>query len=232
MRNLEKYASALGLELDALALADFDTLAAMLARYNEKFNLTAVTDKDGIELRHFADSLAVLAAGAPEDGASVIDVGCGAGFPSLPMKLARRDLSVSFLDSTAKKLGFIENVCECLSLADTKTLCGRAEELAHNPLYREKFDFAVSRGVANLAVLAECMLPFCKVGGAVLALKGGRAEDELEKAKAAIAKCGGEFEKISSFTVSGQESRIVIIRKVRSTPKALPRRWAQIIKDV
>ncbi len=232
MINLEKYASCLSISLDARALDGFDTLAKMLVEYNEKFNLTAITDPDGIELRHFADSLAVLAAMPDKSAKSMIDVGCGAGFPSLPIKIANREIAVSFLDSTAKKLGFIADVCEALSLENTQTICGRAEEVAHTAEHREKYDLAVSRGVANLAVLAECMLPYCKVGGYLLALKGSRAEEELEKASSAIEKCGGKFEQIKAFQIGDMESRVIIIKKVRHTPAALPRRWAQIIKDV
>lgn len=231
MKNLNSYAEQLGIVLDSYQLSQFDTFAEMLINSNKQFNLTAVTDREAIDLRHFADSLSVLTAEPVAEGASLIDVGCGAGFPSLPMKIARPDMSVTFLDSTAKKLGFIDGVCERLSLDKAQTICARAEELGHKEDFRERFDVVTARGVANLAALAEVCLPLCKVGGVFLALKGHGAEGEILVAEKTLARCGGKFERIHTVTVGSLECRIVVIKKVAPTPSAYPRRWAQIVKD-
>ncbi len=231
MSDLNFYAKQLGIELDSNKLSQFDTFAEMLISANKQFNLTAVTDREAIDLRHFADSMSVLTAEPIAQGASLIDVGCGAGFPSLPIKIARPDIDVTFLDSTAKKLGFIDNVCDSLSLENARTVCARAEELCHKGGCRESFDVVTARGVANLAALSEVCLPLCKVGGVFLALKGQGAESEISLSEKILARCGGKFERIHTVSVGGLECRVVVIRKIAPTPPSYPRRWAQIVKE-
>ncbi len=208
----------------------FETLYRALVDFNAHTNLTAITDEAGVILRHFADSLTA----APYMGAKaakVIDIGCGGGFPTLPLAIARSDCSYTALDSTAKKLTFVEQAATALSLP-VKTLPARAEEVATDAAYRERFDLAVSRAVARLNILCELCLPFVKIGGRFLALKGADGEAELAEAESAIAKLGGRLIAKHSFTLGSAGQRVILeIEKVRPTPAAYPRAFAKIKKN-
>ena len=189
--NLEKYAT------DALA-ARFEELTERLLAFNKCVNLTAITDPEEIILRHYADCL--LAADAFPQGATVLDVGCGGGFPCLPLAIARPDLTITGLDSTAKKLVFVENTAKEMGLA-LSTVAGRAEELAHGQM-RQHFDVVTARAVAALNVLVEWSLPFLKVGGKMIALKGSGGKDELQAARNAIKTLGGSKVSLKEYELS------------------------------
>lgn len=207
----------------------FDKYASLLIEWNSKFNLTAIKDPDGIVVKHFVDSLAVLSENKLEG--SLIDVGTGAGFPGLPLLIANDNLNVTFLDSTGKKIRFIETVLDELGLfADTVN--ARAEEAAKDEFLRESFDFATARAVSNLRDLSEYCLPFVKVGGKFISMKSAKTDEEIRDAKEAIKVLGGEIEKINSFELADcGERTLIFIKKVRPTPTKYPRNYSQIVKN-
>lgn len=207
----------------------FDKYASLLVEWNSKFNLTAIKDPDGIVVKHFVDSLIVL--GENKIEGSLIDVGTGAGFPGLPLLIASDNLDVTFLDSTGKKIKFIETVLDELGLfADTFN--ARAEEAAKDEFLRENFDFATARAVSNLRDLSEYCLPFVKVGGKFISMKSAKTEEEITDAKEAIKVLGGEIEKVNSFELADcGERTLIFIKKVRQTPTKYPRNYSQIIKN-
>lgn len=207
----------------------FITFAEELIETNKVMNLTAITEPREVCIRHFADSLALLTA-YDFSGKRVIDVGCGAGFPGLPLRLAKSDLSLTLLDSLAKRINFLSGVCEKLSLSDVELLHARAEEQALKPGYREGFDIAVSRAVADLSMLSEMCLPFVKVGGVMLAMKAADCEEEINRAKNAIKTLGGAIEGRFDYPLydTDRTNTVLIIKKVSETPKKYPRRFAKI----
>lgn len=207
----------------------FDKYASLLIEWNAKFNLTAIKDPDGIVVKHFVDSLAVLSENKLEG--SLIDVGTGAGFPGLPLLIASDSLNVTFLDSTGKKIKFIETVLDELGLfADT--LNSRAEDAAKKDYLRESFDFATARAVSNLRDLSEYCLPFVKTGGKFISMKSAKTDEEIKNAKEAIKVLGGEIEKINSFELADcGERTLIFIKKVRPTPTKYPRNYSQIVKN-
>lgn len=207
----------------------FDKYASLLIEWNSKFNLTAIKDPDGIVVKHFVDSLAVLSENKLEG--SLIDVGTGAGFPGLPLLIANDNLNVTFLDSTGKKIRFIETVLDELGLfADTVN--ARAEEAARDEFLRESFDFATARAVSNLRDLSEYCLPFVKVGGKFISMKSAKTDEEIRDAKEAIKVLGGEIEKINSFELADcGERTLIFIKKVRPTSTKYPRNYSQIVKN-
>lgn len=231
LEKLKEYALNFGVELDKTALERFDTYGRLLAEWNEKINLTAITDPEGIALKHFADSLSILKYCKIGEGASLIDVGTGAGFPGLALLIARPDIKLTLLDGTKKKLGVIENILESIGLSAT-LLHSRAEEAGQNSNYREGFDFATARAVANLRELSEYCLPFVKKGGRFISMKAARADEEIAGAKKAIAVLGGKIEKHESFALfEAGERNIIVIKKISSTPGKYPRPSAKIAKN-
>ncbi len=218
--------TSLGICADA---APFDIFREELLAANEVMNLTAITDPDEVNLRHFADSLSLLSAYDFSDK-RVIDVGCGAGFPGLPLRLARADISLTLLDALAKRIGFLQGVCDRLGLSDVDCIHARAEELAAKDEYREGFDIAVSRAVADLRMLSELTLPFVKVGGVFLAMKARDCEDEIKCAENAIKTLGGELETRVDYTIPTTDitHTVLVIRKENPTPARFPRRFAKI----
>lgn len=203
----------------------FAALLKDLLAFNAVTNLTAITDPEEVILRHFADSLTV--ADKIPEGASVIDVGCGGGFPTLPLAIARRDLSITALDSTAKKLVFVENTAKKLSLK-VKTLAARAEEI---PEHREQYDVAVSRAVARMNLLDELCLPLVRVGGLFIAMKGASGMEELDEAAKGIVALGGKVKDTDAFTLQSAGERVLItVEKVSPTPITYPRSWGKIKK--
>ena len=204
-------------------------LCEELVRVNTYMNLTAITDTEGIVYRHIVDCLHVCP--YIETGASVADVGCGGGFPTLPIAIARPDLAITAIDSTAKKLEFVKSVAKDLELNVT-TLSVRAEELGNDPLYREKFDVCVSRAVARLSMLNELCLPLVRVGGTFLPMKGQDHAAELLEAKGGIKKLGAELVRDDEFDMENAGTRsIMVIKKVQNTPKSYPRAFAKIKKS-
>lgn len=232
---IQDFCNNSGIEMSNDTLQGFDTLCKSLLEFNTHTNLTAIKDEEGVAIKHFADSLAALKFDLIPKNAKVIDIGCGAGFPGLPLAHARRDLSLTFLDSTAKKLKFTEKACGELSI-DARFLPVRAEEVSSDKQYRENFDIAVSRAVASLPVLLELSLPFVKVGGIFIAYKATGASEELEASKKAIPMLGGKY--IETLEVQLPESSdgeilhhsLIIVKKIKNTPVQYPRRYAQIVK--
>ncbi|MCH5192008.1 MAG: 16S rRNA (guanine(527)-N(7))-methyltransferase RsmG [Oscillospiraceae bacterium] len=220
----------LGVSIDAGAFARLDRFAEMLVETNKSFNLTAITEPDDVTVKHFADSLSVFKFADIPENASIIDVGTGAGFPGLVLKLARPDIRMTFLDSTRKKLGFIESVLSENGLsADIVHM--RAEEAARLPKYREKFDFATARAVASLPVLSEYCLPFVKTGGTFISMKSADSTEEIDIAKSAISILGGKIFQNQVFDlVENTPRRIILIKKNSQTPTKYPRPSAQISK--
>ena len=216
--------------LSAESIKAFQVYAAMLRKWNEKMNLTNIVDDQGIAIRHFIDSLTLVSRIEDEarkqgrQNLSLIDVGTGTGFPGIPLKVAMGNLSVTLLDSLKKRISFLDAVCEQLQLKDIRTVHGRAEECAKNKLYREKFDISTARAVAALPTLCEYCLPYVKVGGIFLAMKG-HVEEETEAAQKAIVTLGGTLETVHTFTLPGTDMQrsIVVIRKIRPTPPKYPR---------
>ncbi len=208
-----------------------DIIGECLRETNAVMNLTALTDEKGVGLLHFWDSLTLLDTGLFKDK-SVIDVGCGGGFPSLPLALCSNNCTVTSNDATAKKLNYVLETAQKAGIKNLKTLCGRAEELGLKKEYREKYDIAVARGVARLNVLCEWCMPFVKVGGYFVAMKGEKGREEVEEAKKAISVLGGELVDIIDIKVPEFEylHTLVIIKKTKNTPKDYPRRNSQIQK--
>jgi 16S rRNA (guanine527-N7)-methyltransferase len=208
-----------------------DIIGESLRDKNAVMNLTALTDEKGVGLLHFWDSLTLLDTGLFKN-ARVIDVGCGGGFPSLPLALCADDCVIVSNDATAKKLAYVAETAEKAGISNLETLCGRAEELALLPENRENFDIAVARGVARLNVLCEWCMPFVKVGGYFVAMKGEKGREEAEEAKKAIALLGGEMVDIIDKKVPEFDylHTLIIIKKVKPTPKNYPRRNSQIQK--
>lgn len=210
--------------VDAPAKERLKRYYELLVEWNERMNLTALTEPQDVALKHFADSLTLLQYAEIKDGASMIDVGTGAGFPGLVLKIARPDIRFTLLDSLNKRLNFLDTVCEELGLEEVETVHSRAEDGSRTQL-RDSFDYAVARAVAPLNVLAEYCLPYVKVGGAFLAMKGKTAAEELADAESAIKKLGGEVADKRIFTLGEAGERgIIEIAKIAPTPKEYPRK--------
>ena len=217
--QLEQYAT------EALS-CKFAELTDRLLDYNSRVNLTAITDPEQIILRHYADCLAAADA-FPKD-VTVLDVGCGGGFPCLPLAIARPDLTITGLDSTEKKLRFVDSTAKEMGLNLT-TLVGRAEELSHAS-YREHFDVVTARAVAALNVLSEWCLPFVKVGGQMIALKGSSGKEELAAAKKGIEILGGAKVQLKEYMLSDMGRTLITMQKSRPTPECYPRPNGKIMK--
>lgn len=220
----------MGVAADETALDRFEAFHAILDEYNARMDLTAVLDEDERVDRHDLDSAAPLAHGLLAQGAKVIDVGTGAGFPGLPLKIAQPDISLTLLDSLDKRVRFLGDVCAATGLTDVTCLHARAEEA---PELHGQFDAAVSRAVARLYLLCELCLPFVRTGGVFLAMKGPDCAAELDEARSAIRKLGGTYERTARYTIPGTDvtHSVVVIRKTAPTPPKYPRRWAKMQKE-
>ena len=218
------------INVDEDAFKRLDTFAEMLIETNKSFNLTAIKEPDDVTVKHFADCLSIFKYVDIPENAKIIDVGTGAGFPGLVLKLYRPDIQMTFLDSTKKRLGFIENVLnECGIKGDILHM--RAEEAAQLVKYREKYDFATARAVAALPVLSEYCLPFVKVGGSFVSMKSAESNEEISEAKKAISILGGKIQEDILFDlVENMPRRIIRIEKNSQTPTKYPRPSAQIAK--
>ena len=207
----------------------FDLYMKLLLEWNEKINLTAITEPSEIMTKHFLDSLTCIQSGYIKDGASLVDVGTGAGFPGIPIKIERSDIKLTLMDSLNKRINFLKEVSSQLSL-NTNCVHIRVEDAGNDLKYREKFDVAVSRAVANLSTLSEYCLPLVKVGGFMLAMKGKEIDEELANAKPLIKLLGGEVAEVQLHTIDGTDitHSIVVIKKVSSTIKKYPRNGKKV----
>lgn len=227
---LKKAASSLEISLDEEALERFDLYASLLVELNSKVNLTAVTEPEEIVFKHFADSLSVLKYAEPKESASLIDVGSGAGFPGLPLLIARPKLSLTMIDGTKKKIDALNEILKALGLK-ARALHLRAEEAGTMPEFRESFDFATARAVAKLRVLEELCLPLVKKDGFFLALKGPKGEEEIRDAEKAALILGGKITKSDSFYLPLCGKRLLIhTKKLSPTPEKYPRPSVKISK--
>ena len=244
MELLQEGARALGLHLTSKHLRAFQAYYQELAAWNRKFNLTTVTGYEEVQVRHFLDSLTCLLA-LPVPGLDglerlpqvvplstrdapllCIDVGTGAGFPGLPVKIMRPALHMTLLDSSRKKVSFLQHLVECLGLSGVEPLWGRAEEIGQDVHHRERYDVVLARAVADLVVLVEYCLPLCRKGGCFIAQKGAEIEREVKNAEAATALLGGKLRDIKSLRLPGLKDprSLVLIEKVGQTPAKYPRR--------
>ena len=223
MESILRTGSAqLDITLDDTQIRQLQDYALLLQDWNERMNLTAITDDTGIAQKHFLDSLTALCTNRVQG--RVIDVGCGAGFPGLVLKIAKPEISLTLLDSLQKRIRFLETVTAELNLSGVEFVHARAEDGARR--VREQFDTVVSRAVANMTVLSELCLPILKVGGYFLALKGPLADAELQAAERAIVILGGKVEEVFSAQIPGTDlsHKIIIVKKVRQTPRQYPRK--------
>lgn len=226
IEELIKGATELGLSFNEEKLVQLQKYYQLLLDTNKKVNLTAVIEERDVAIKHFIDSLTCFKAIAIKDGQSLVDIGTGAGFPGLPMKIYQPGLKVTLVDSLDKRVAFLKNVIAQLGLAGIQAIHVRAEEVGRNKQLRESFDLAVVRAVASLAVLAEYCLPVVRTHGHFLALKGPKADKEIDSAKKALEIMGGEIQKTLKLNlpVTGDERTIIVIKKVRATPESYPRR--------
>lgn len=218
------YLKDLKLELNEEQIQKFYTYMNLLIEWNEKINLTAITKPEEIILKHFVDCLTISK--YIGENSRLIDVGTGAGFPGIPLKIYRSDLKITLMDSLNKRINFLNEVIKDLKLENIETIHARAEELGKNKKYREQFDIATSRAVANLSTLSEYLLPFIKVGGKCICMKGAEVDDELKTASKAIEILGGKLKNKDIFTLPQSDlgRSIIVLEKIKSTPGKFPRK--------
>lgn len=223
-KELTKLASKIEIELSLDEIEKLYKFMYLLLEWNEKINLTAITEPEVIILKHFVDSITIRKYIKSEN--KVLDMGTGAGFPGIPLKIISSDTYFTLVDSLNKRIIFLNEVCDKLKLDKIENIHSRAEELAKNKKYREQYDVVTSRAVARLASLVEYMLPFVKVGGRCICMKGSNVDEELIEAKKAINVLGGEIEKVDKFLLpnSDIERNIVIIKKIKNTSCKYPRK--------
>lgn len=221
------------IKLNNKQLEQFEKYFELLVSYNEKVNLTAITEKNEVWLKHFYDSCLALNTGIVKDGASVADVGCGGGFPSIPLKIAMPSLKFTLMDSTGKKTDFVKMVVNELGLSDVEVINIRAEEAGHRPDLREQFDISVARAVAPLNVLMEYCVPFVKKGGHFVALKSRTAEEEIKNASNAAGMLCVSKEDMKSYTLPGTDNirNIIVYKKNGPTDKRFPRKTGKPSKN-
>ena len=226
--------AAHGLVLNDQQIAQFERYFQLLVEWNEKMNLTAITQREEVYLKHFYDCLMALWNMPLEEYAlQLCDVGAGAGFPSIPLKIAHPELQVTIVDSLQKRLTFIEHLAEELGLEGVSCVHGRAEDVGQNPAYRGQFDIVTARAVASLNVLAEYCLPLVKIGGQFLALKAQKSDQELEEARAAIRILGAKLIKVTEdqLPVEAADRRYILIQKTKETPNKYPRKAGKPAKN-
>lgn len=224
INNLKADTNKLNIDLTDIQAENFYTYMNLLLEWNQKINLTAITEPEEIIKKHFIDSLTIKK--YIKDNSYVIDVGTGAGFPGIPLNIISSSSEIVLLDALNKRLNFLNEVIKQANLENIKTVHFRAEEAGKNREYREKFDIAASRAVAPLNILVEYLLPFVKIGGKCICMKGSNIEEELENSKNAISILGGKIENIESFTLPGTDiaRNVMVISKVSKTPEKYPRK--------
>ena len=221
---IKSYSNKINIKLKEKQIDNFYKYMQLLIEWNQKINLTAIIEPKEIILKHFIDSLTICK--YIKENSSLIDVGTGAGFPGIPIKIIREDLKVTLLDSLNKRVNFLNIVINSFNLNNIETIHGRAEEIANKKEYREKFDVATSRAVANLSTLSEYLLPFVKENGIFIGMKGSEIEKEVKDAQKAISLLGGNIEKIEKFDLpeSDIKRNLVIVKKIKLTPLKFPRK--------
>lgn len=201
-----------------------------IIEWNDKINVTAITDEKEFIRKHFIDSLTISK--YIEDGEKVVDIGTGAGFPGIPLKILNDNSKITLIDSVNKKLNVIRDITKDMELPNLEIIHTRAEDLANNELYRESFDIATTRAVSNFTTIMEYMLPFVKVGGRAICMKGPNFKEELENAQKAIETLGGSVESLETQVVSGDfERNVIIVKKIKNTPKKYPRGQGKPLKE-
>ena len=232
MERLISGARHLGLNLTDKQISMFQAYYEALVDWNQRFNLTAITEYEQAQIRHFIDSLSCLLAIKSSQRAHrdrpllCIDVGSGAGFPGLPLKIVCPQMRMTLLEATGKKVNFMQHVIEHLELVDVRAVKGRAEEVAHDTAFREQHDLVFARAVAELPVLAEYTLPFCRLGGLIIAQKGRSAQEEAQSAEHAISVLGGQVQRVMPVELHGlaEPRNLIVIEKIARTPVKYPRR--------
>lgn len=226
MERLNSITKQFGVELNDKQLSQFSMYYDMLIEWNKVMNLTAITELDDVIIKHFADSLLLAKYKNLNENLNMIDVGTGAGFPGIPLKIAFSDLNITLMDSLNKRLKFLNEVITELKLDNIETVHARAEDGGRNSLYREKYDIAVSRAVANMAVLSEWCIPFVKMGGYFIPYKAGAVADEMKDGKKAIRILGGQVENIFTTNIPDTDNQrsFVFVKKISSTDKKYPRK--------
>lgn len=229
MEKLKAGAQKLGLHLSPEQLEQFNIYYYELVDWNRRVNLTSITGYEEVQVKHFLDSLTVTLALKPTVGGKsfgIVDVGTGAGLPGIPLKILLSDVKLVLLEATAKKANFLRHLIAKLGLDDVEVVVGRAEELAHDARYREKFELVLSRAVAPLPTLVELTLPFCAVGGSFVAQKKGAIDQEVDKASKAITVLGGNLQQVKGIDLEefGDKRWLVVVDKIMPTPQQYPRR--------
>lgn len=226
LNNLKELLFAKNIALDETALKQFDLFTRYLLKWNTVINLTGITKLNEIFIKHYYDCLAPLASLNIGQKTSLIDIGTGAGFPGIPIKIARQDLKITLLDGTQKRVTFLKGVIKELNLSNCIAVHSRAEEGSHNKIYREKFDYATARAVAPLNILCEYCLPYVKKGGSFIAYKGIKANEEIDASKNAIKLLGGEVSNIIEFSLPFEEGlrQVIVIDKIEQTQEQFPRK--------
>lgn len=220
----------INIKLTESELKDFYKYMKGILEWNDKINLTAITDENVFIVKHFVDSLTVNE--FLEDNNYIIDIGTGAGFPGIPLKIINKDKKFVLVDSINKKLNVVKTISESLNLEELEIIHSRAEELANKKEYREKFDVAVTRAVSNFSTILEYMLPFIKVGGIAICMKGPNYETEVEEGEKAIEILGGKLKSIKTIKVDSEmERNIIIIEKIKNTPQKFPRGQGKPLKE-
>ena len=230
-QKIQEYSNEIGVLLNEKQINQFYTYMNLLLEWNEKINLTAITKPEEIILKHFIDSMTI--AKEIKEEARLIDVGTGAGFPGIPLKIIREDMEVTLLDSLNKRILFLQEVINQLSLTKVEATHSRVEEFGKNKKYRESFDYATSRAVANLSTLSEYLIPLVKVNGCCISMKGPDIKEEIQQSKKAILLLGGKIEKIHNFQLpkSDIKRNVIVIRKVKKTPPKYPRKPGMAAKE-
>lgn len=226
MERLNIITTQFGLELSDVQLSQFQNYYELLINWNKVMNLTAITDKEDVIIKHFADSLLIYKYKNLHENLNIIDVGTGAGFPGIPLKIAFPEIKLTLMDSLNKRLKFLDEVISLLELDNVETVHARAEDGGRNPLYRENYDVAVSRAVANLATLSEWCIPFVKPGGYFIPYKSTALNDEIKEGKKVIRILGGQVENIFTTNIPDTDNQrsFVFVRKMASTDMKYPRK--------
>lgn len=225
IKLLKSGAAEFGIELSQTQLLQFSRYHESLIQWNEKINLNAITEEREVALKHFIDSISVLRY-FPQDTKTLIDVGTGAGFPGIPLKIVQKDLKVTLLDSLEKRVRFLDTVIEENQLTNIQAVHGRAEDFAREKTCREVYDIGIARAVAALPVLCEYILPFVRKGGLFIAMKGSEVQQELKQAEKAISILGGALKSVDHFQLpfDPMERHIILIEKIGQTPSQYPRK--------